>query len=112
MYYIVNFNMDSLSAKEVCRRLGLRLRAVRIKINETQVQLGVRAGVSRNLIGRMEKGDSSVSLEKWLRVAVVLGLLDTWNDVFSVKEDPFDVFDREEQEATALAKKRVRSKKR
>lgn len=104
--------MNSLSTKEVSDHLGLRLRTARIKANETQVQLGVRAGVSRNLIGRMEKGDSSVSLDKWLRVAFVLGLLDTWKDVFSLQEDPFDVFDREEQESTALVKKRVRLKKR
>lgn len=96
---------------EICQLLGVRLRKARMLKNETQETLGVRAGVSRQLIGRMEKGDASVALETWLKVSSVLGLLGTWQNVLEIAQDPFEEFDRKVHEEE-FKKKRVRLKKR
>lgn len=42
----------------------------------TQAQLGDRAGVSRETLGRLENGDGGVSVENLLRVLRALGVLD------------------------------------
>lgn len=113
MLHIFVIMADSfLDLNDLYEKLGTRLRMARIKKNETQADLGVRAGVSRQLVGRMEQGDPSVSLEKWARVSEVLGLLDTWEQVLVVPVDPFEEFDRTQQEERALTKKRVRPVKR
>ncbi len=101
-----------LGENELYAKIGARLRSARIKKNETQADLGIRAGVSRQLIGRMEQGDPSVALEKWVRVSGVLGLLDTWQQVLVSPFDPFEEYDRTQHQERALAKKRVRPVKR
>lgn len=89
--------------------LGLRLRKARIQKNETQHLFGIRVGVSRQVIGRMERGDPAVSLEKWIAVSAVLGLLDSWKDVLLSPIDPFEEYDRQLDQDDRLRKKRVRS---
>ncbi|MBU0961720.1 MAG: helix-turn-helix domain-containing protein [Proteobacteria bacterium] len=96
---------------ELLMRIGLRLRKVRIEKELTQAELADRAGISRKVIGRMERGDGSVTLEKWVKVAMVLEVAGTWEHLFEVEEDPFVQYDRQQKEQTDLWKKRVRSKK-
>jgi len=43
----------------------------------TQVQLADRAGVSRDTVARLEKGDGGVSVENLLRILRALGILDS-----------------------------------
>jgi transcriptional regulator with XRE-family HTH domain len=42
----------------------------------TQTQLAQRAGISRDTLSRLERGDEGVSVENLLRVLRVLGILD------------------------------------
>lgn len=93
------------------KRIGLRLRRVRIDKKITQAELAARAGISRKVIGRMEHGDGSVTLEKWVKVAMVLEVVNTWEHLFEVEEDPFEQYDREQKQQTDLWKQRVRPKK-
>jgi transcriptional regulator with XRE-family HTH domain len=51
----------------------------------TQAQLADRAGVSRDTLARLERGDGGVSMEKLLRVLRVLGILDS----LSAALDPY-----------------------
>lgn len=96
---------------ELLNDMGLRLRKIRIAHEITQEELAERAGVSRKVIGRMERGDGSVTLEKWMKVSQILGVSDTWKHVFEVMEDPFEQYDRRQQEEDNFWKKRVRSRK-
>lgn len=90
--------------------LGLRLRTARINKRETQADLGVRSGVSRQIIIKMEHGDPAVSLEKWVKVSSSLGLLQTWNDVLQLPADPFADYDHRHQQEKQLRVTRVRKK--
>jgi DNA-binding XRE family transcriptional regulator len=90
--------------------LGLRLRKARIRRKITQADLGARTGISRQLIVKMEKGDPTVSLTKWVKVSTALDLLDSWENVLMLPVDPFAEFDRQRQELDQLKKTRVRKK--
>ena len=111
-YIVLIMVTDSEKIVTFLVRLGLRLRKIRIERSITQAELADRAGISRRVVGRMEQGDGSVTLEKWLKVAMVLGVIDTWEHGFEVEEDPFVQYDREQQQQAALRKKRVRPGKR
>jgi transcriptional regulator with XRE-family HTH domain len=55
-------------------RLGLQLRALRIRRRWRQVDVALRAGVSRGTISNLERGGlRGVSVETLVRVAAVLG---------------------------------------
>lgn len=101
----------SLKAEEFGKDLGIRLRKARISKNKTQKELAVMVGISSKVLGRMERGDLSVSLKRWLNISEILGLFGTWQDVLYVEEDPFEQYDLEQKESTDLLKRRVRHKK-
>lgn len=63
--------------------LGANVRALREKQGLTQAQLGERAGVSDQLIGRLERADTQTTLKSVKKVAAALGV------------DPLDLFSRE-----------------
>ena len=90
--------------------LGLRLRKARIRRKITQADLGARTGISRQLIVKMEKGNPTVSLAKWVKVSTALDLLDSWENVLMLPVDPFAEFDRQRHEIEQLKKTRVRKK--
>ena len=90
--------------------LGLRLRKARIRRKITQADLGARTGISRQLIIKMEKGDPTVSLARWVKVSTALDLLESWENVLMLPVDPFAEFDQQRQELDRLKKTRVRNK--
>jgi transcriptional regulator with XRE-family HTH domain len=88
--------------------LGMRLRQARIEAQLTQAMLAARAGLSVRVIGRMEQGDLTVSLGRWLKASATLNLLDSWNEALLVPEDPFAQYDREQKEQVDISRRRVR----
>lgn len=56
------------------RRLGLRLKAARLRQDWTLDQLAERAGVSRAMISRIERGESSPTAALLVRLGSGLGL--------------------------------------
>ncbi|MGP9821340.1 helix-turn-helix transcriptional regulator [Salinarimonas sp. NSM] len=63
--------------------LGANVRALREARGLTQAQLGERAGVSDQLIGRMERAEGEPTLKSVKKIAAALGA------------DPLDLFSRE-----------------
>jgi len=97
-------------AEQFFHELGLRLRTARIDRRESQADLGARAGVSRHIIIKMEQGDPSVALGKWVRVSYALGLLKTWSEVLQLPVDPFAEYDRKQRQEQQLKATRIRKK--
>ncbi len=89
----------------------MRLRKARVEAGLTQALLAARAGVSVRAVSRMERGDMSVGLGRWLKVSLILGLLATWEPVFLIREDPFAQYDKEQRRRTDPGKRRVRQGK-
>jgi transcriptional regulator with XRE-family HTH domain len=92
--------------------LGARLRQARIEAQLTQAMLAARAGLSVRVIGRMEQGDITVSLGRWLKASAALNLLDSWDAALLVPEDPFAQYDREQHEQVDGSRRRVRPDRR
>jgi transcriptional regulator with XRE-family HTH domain len=69
--------------------LGLRLRAERLKRNESQSTFAARIGVSVPTLRKMEGGDPTVTIGKW---AAVLDVLDRTKDLEAVLAEPEDLF--------------------
>ncbi len=101
----------SVEEKQFCEALGLRLRKARIENKQTQAELAARTGISRQTMIEMEKGEPSVSFEKWLKASSALGLLETWEDSLNMPVDPFEEYDKKLHEINRLRKARVRHKK-
>ena len=97
-------------AEHFFHELGLRLRTARINRRESQADLGARAGVSRQIIIKMEQGDPAVALGKWVGVSSALGLLQTWAAVLQLPVDPFAEYDRKQRQEQRLKVTRVRKK--
>jgi transcriptional regulator with XRE-family HTH domain len=72
--------------------LGKNLRSARRQLfpNDTLDDFALRIGVSRATLQRMEKGDLSVSLEKYYRAAEVLGLAAPFLTLLSPPKSLFD----------------------
>ena len=103
--------IDKISTDKTVTGMGLRLRKARVEAGMTQALLAARAGVSVRVISRMERGDTTVSLGRWLKVSLILGLLESWEEVLLIKEDPFAQYDREQHRRTDPGKRRVRPKR-
>ena len=56
-------------------QIGAYVKATRIELSKSQVQLAKEAGISRSTLSPLENGDS-VTLETLIRVLRVLGSLD------------------------------------
>ncbi len=60
--------------KPLSRSFGRHLRALRIKRDLSQEKLGMRARLSRNFIGEIERGERNVTLETLEKLARALGV--------------------------------------
>lgn len=69
------------STKRELRFLGTRLRAARLRRELTQSLIAERASVSKDTIGRIEKGDPRVSVGAYAMVLQALGLLEGWGNI-------------------------------
>jgi transcriptional regulator with XRE-family HTH domain len=66
---------EDLGDKVLQKRLGARLRSLRLSRNESQEQLAARAGIGKATLQRLEEG-SSGTLVTFLRVLRALDLVD------------------------------------
>ncbi len=62
-----------MNEQELAVAFGLNLRQQRKKAGITQNELAEKAGVTRVYIGLIERGETSITLEKAYRLAHVLG---------------------------------------
>ena len=77
-------NIYMLSDGEVRRRLGQKIRHLRLRQDFTQVSLAEQAQVSLTTLKRIEKGDISY-FDSLMRVLRILGELDVFSPL--IKED-------------------------
>lgn len=61
-------------ARKAAELLGLMIRSARLERNMTAQDLAERAGVSRPLLSRVEKGDMTVSLGSVFEIAAIVGV--------------------------------------
>ena len=76
------------------QNLGSRLRAERLRRNETQALFAARIGVSVPTLRKMESGDSTVMVGYW---STALEILDRSADLDAILAEPEDLFAKYEQ---------------
>ena len=68
-------NIYILTDIELCNRIGVKMKTVRLKQNMSQDELADKSGVSISTINRMEDGEVK-TLESLIRILRTLGKLD------------------------------------
>ena len=68
-------NIYILTDIELCNRIGVKIKTVRLKQNMSQEELADKSGVSISTIKRMEEGEVK-TLESLIRILRTLGKLD------------------------------------
>lgn len=82
--------------------LGENIKYARLRRDLSSEQVAERAGISRNTLIKVEKGDEGVAIGYYFRVLAVLGLD---KDILSVAKD--DELGRALQDAKLTVKERV-----
>lgn len=92
----------SETTEDAVKRLGDRLKAVRIERGDSQRQFAARLGVSLPTLGAMERGDPSTRLGYWLEALNLLGRLDEIDGLLAASTSLF---------SAPQQRQRVRSKR-
>lgn len=89
-------------AREAAELLGRMIRAARLERNMTAGELAERAGVSRPLLNRAEKGDMGVAIGTMFELASILGI-----PLFEADPEKLTMRLDAERRAGALLRKRA-----
>ena len=87
------------------RTLGENIHLARLRRDLTSEQVAERAGISRNTLIKIERGDESVAIGMYFRVLIVLGLQD---DLLLIARD--DVLGRKLQDIGLTTPRRASKK--
>ena len=93
------------SQKRTLAKLGENIKFARLRRNLSSEQVSERAGISRNTLIKVEKGDEGVAIGYYFRVLAILGLD---KDLLLVAKD--DELGRALQDAKLVVKERVSKK--
>ncbi len=94
-----------LQIDEKLQSLGSRLRAERLRRNDTQAIFSARLGISVPTLRKMESGDPGVLVGYWL---AALNVLDRAGDLDAILAAPEDLFAKYDQMKTALPRRASR----
>lgn len=81
----MNDNIYMLSDTELCRRIGLKIRRLRLRQNFTQTSLAEEAQISLSTLKRIEEGKIS-SFDSLMRALRILGELDIFTPLLKEEE--------------------------
>ena len=88
--------------ERMMRELGENIRLARLRRDLSSEQVAERAGISRNTLIKIERGDEGVAIGMYFRVLIVLRLEE---DLMNVAKD--DVLGRKLQDAGLLTNQRA-----
>ena len=90
---------------EKLKSLGSRLRAERLRRDDTQEIFSARLGISVPTLRKMESGDPRVSVGYWL---AALNVLDRAGDLDAILAEQDDLFAKYDQMKTSLPRRASR----
>lgn len=103
LHKIINIMKRPLLPKQerMMQTLGENLHLARLRRDLSSEQVAERAGISRNTLIKIEKGDEGVAIGMYFRVLIVLGLQD---DLLLIARD--DILGRKLQDARLTTPRR------
>ena len=91
--------------KDVMRECAARVRELRISQNITQRELATRVGVAEGTIKRFER-EGEIQFRTLLGIALVLGRLNDFADVFKISDAPVSLYHPEPKPPRQRARKK------
>lgn len=88
--------------ERLLNELGENIRLARLRRDLSSEQIAERAGIARNTLIKIERGDEGVAMGMYLRVLIALGLQD---DLLLVAKD--DILGRKLQDAKLTTPQRA-----
>ena len=79
----------SISVRRGLRKLGDDLRKARIRRKLTMAVVDDRAGISRETLSKIQKGDPRVSMGAYAMVVMALGMGVSWMDFADIRHDTY-----------------------
>ena len=89
--------MVSIESDKALLDLGQRLRALRVKRNETQAVFAARIGVAIPTLRDMEKGKPTVQIGAWVNAIWALGRLQDLGQIMTARSDIFERLAEQQQ---------------
>lgn len=93
------------SQRRLLATLGDQIKMARLRRDLSSEQIAERAGIARNTLIKIERGDEGVSMGAYFRVLISLGLAE---DILQLAKD--DVLGRKLQDAKLEVKERASKK--
>lgn len=59
---------------EINNKIGTKIKLLRMKVSLSQEQLALQAGINKNSLGAIERGQSSPTVETLAKISEALGL--------------------------------------
>ena len=84
--------IDLTTPTDVMLQTAQRAKALRLEQNITQQELADKVGIAVGTVKRFEK-TGEVQFNHLLRIALVLGKLDDFNNIFAVDDVPTSLYD-------------------
>ncbi len=79
----------SISVRRGLRKIGDDLRKARIRRKLTMAVVADRAGISRETLSQIQKGNPKVSMGAYAMVVMALGMGTEWMDFADIKNDTY-----------------------
>ncbi len=98
--------INNISIESLLQQLGNRLKEARLSRNESQAVFAARIELTRQTYSKMEKGNPTIPIGKWLAASEILRLLSTWEHVLVREDNLFEQYERKQITRKKAGKKR------
>ena len=98
-------DIDLISLIDVMQKTAQRAKALRLAQNITQQELADKVGIAVGTVKRFEK-TGEIQFNHLLRIALVLGKLDDFSNIFAVDDLPVSLYDLKAEKVRQRARKK------
>ena len=98
-------DIDLIAPSDVMQRTAQRAKALRLEQNITQQELADKVGIAVGTVKRFEK-TGEVQFNHLLRIALVLGKLEDFSNIFAVNDVPASLYNLKVDKVRQRARKK------
>lgn len=98
-------DIDLIAPSDVMQRTAQRAKALRLEQNITQQELADKVGIAVGTVKRFEK-TGEVQFNHLLRIALVLGKLEDFSNIFAVNDVPISLYNLKAEKVRQRARKK------